>query len=133
MRVLLDTKAWLWWLTDDPRLSAEARAVIGDASNDVFVSVVSVLEVFLKMHGRKIVFAHSPHRSMKKWLAADGIRMLPLEFEQVLTAMVLPWHHEDPIDRILIAQTRSRALAIVTDQKIFAQYDCDVIFAQGSR
>ena len=134
MRILLDTKAWLWWLTDDPRLSREARAAIADKENDVFVSAVSVLEILLKSAGRGgVEFAHSPHRSMKRWLSADGVRVLPLELEQVLSAMVLPWHHDDPFDRILVAQTRTRGLVLVTHQRIFEKYDCEVILAQGSR
>jgi PIN domain nuclease of toxin-antitoxin system len=134
MRILLDTKPWLWWLNDDPRLAQRAREVIADKKNDIFVSVVSIWEILLKTN-RSVAFSHSPHRSVKRWLSADGIRVLPLDLEQVLSAMVLPMIHDDPFDRVLVAQSRTRGLVLLSDQLLFERYDCEVILAtdQGSR
>jgi len=63
-------------------------------------------------------------------LSADGIRVLPLELEQVLASTLLPPIHEDPFDRVLVAQSRTRGLVLVSDDRVFERLDCEVILAR---
>ena len=110
MKFLLDTHLLLWWLSNRPLLSARARQLVGDPANTIFVSAVSLWEVWLKSSIGKL---RVPSGFVQK-LAAEPFGSLPLRAEHTPDVAMLEWHHRDPFDRMLIAQARSENLILLT-------------------
>jgi PIN domain nuclease of toxin-antitoxin system len=122
LRALLDTHALLWWLSNDRHLSAAAGAVIRDSSNEIFVSAASVWEIATKVRlGRLHVAAPVAH-DIPAWLAREGFLGLAVEVVHGHRAGWLPGHHQDPFDRMLIAQAQAEGIAIISNEEIFDRY-----------
>ena len=118
MRILLDTHLLLWWLDDNPSLSGQARGLIRDPENTVFVSSVSLWEIWLKQSLGKL---RLPADFSKK-LAAESFESLPLLASHPRQVASLPWRHRDPFDRMLIAQATIEGLTVVTHDPHFKPY-----------
>jgi PIN domain nuclease of toxin-antitoxin system len=128
MKLLLDTHALLWWLLEDPKLSAAARDSIAPAGNRVFVSSASAWELATKhrlgkLSGLEMVLEKLPHL-----LRRERFEVLPIGFEDALLAGSLPGPHRDPFDRMLIAQSRNADLTLVTADPVFTEYGVRVIW-----
>jgi PIN domain nuclease of toxin-antitoxin system len=112
---LLDTHVFLWWQTGDKRLGREARKIIAEPSNRIFVSAASVWEIALKARKGKLSTGASPAAS----IAANGFHELPIHATDAEQAAALDWAHPDPFDRMLIAQAVARSLVLVSaDEEI---------------
>lgn len=118
MNLLLDTHALLWWLADDPQLSAEARAAVGDAQNVVCVSAATAWEIAIKKAAGKL---EAP-KDLMAAISASGFQHLPITIAHALAAGQLPNHHSDPFDRMLVAQARLENLTLVTRDERIAKY-----------
>jgi PIN domain nuclease of toxin-antitoxin system len=116
MRLLLDTHVLLWAMTSPHQLSVSLEAAIKTAENDVAVSAVSVWEITIKrMLGKLDIDIHE----LIKTIGDAGFTELPVRFTQSLNLEVLPPHHRDPFDRMLIAQSIADGRRLVTfDEKI---------------
>jgi PIN domain nuclease of toxin-antitoxin system len=118
LRILLDTRLLLWWLGGDSSLSKQARALIIDPENVVFVSAVSLWEIWLKQSLGKLKL---PER-FEEILARESFEKLPLTHEHTHHVASLPWHHRDPFDRMLIAQAMAENLTFLTADDVVAAY-----------
>ena len=118
MKPLLDTHVLLWWLSNSPLLPAQARQWIGDPNNTIFVSAVSLREVWLKSSIGKL---RVPSGFAQK-LAAEPFEDLPLRAEHTPAVAMLEWHHRDPFDRMPIAQARSENLLLLTSDRALGAY-----------
>lgn len=128
MRVLLDTHAFLWWVTDDPQLSSTSRSIIADSGNLLFLSVASVWEIVIKTKSGKLTLPEPVEQYIPNRLALNRFESLDIQMIHTLQVATLPNIHRDPFDRILIAQSQVENLPIVTiDQKI-AQYSVETIW-----
>ncbi len=126
MRLLLDTHLLLWWLAASPSLSVQARAMIRDPENTVYISAVSLWEIWLKQSlGKLQVPADFTDR-----LAAEHFESLPLAASQTRQVSLLPWHHRDPFDRMLIAQAQVEKLVLLTADEALAAYGAMVHVAR---
>jgi PIN domain nuclease of toxin-antitoxin system len=122
--LLLDTHVLLWWLADE-MLSADAREAIADDGNLVAVSAATAWEVSIK---RALGKLDSPD-DLEEQLEANGFVPLPITIADGLAAGHLPLHHDDPFDRMLVAQAQGRNLIVVTRDPRFAAYGVDVLTA----
>ncbi|MEH2252464.1 type II toxin-antitoxin system VapC family toxin [Nostoc sp.] len=119
MRALLDIHAFIWWVTNDPQLSTNARNLIADSSNILFLSVVSAWEIVIKNKLGKLTLPEPVEQYIPSRLAINRFEILPIQMSHVLQVASLPSIHRDPFDRILIAQSQVENLPIVTiDQQI---------------
>lgn len=119
MRLLLDTHILLWWVMADRRLSKTLADVIASPENDVAVSAASIWEIAIKRAlGRIEVDLDDLLSSM----TADGFTELPLRFAHSLKLETLPRHHDDPFDRILIAQSIAEGRRLVTKDNLILAY-----------
>lgn len=128
MIALLDTHALLWWLFDDPRLGPEARDVIGDPANVVFVSAVSVWEIAIK---RAVGKLEAPH-DVPDRIDDAGFERLPVGFDHAERVGTLPRHHGDPFDRLLIAQALVEGATLVTSDRRIHDYEVPRLAASPS-
>ena len=118
MRLLLDTHALLWWLADEG-LSTQARDAIADPATVAMVSAVSAWEISIQKALGKLAAPDDLDHQVQ----AGGFLPLPITIAHGVAAGQLVRHHEDPFDRMLIAQARAEGLTIVTRDKRFADYD----------
>ena len=117
MRLLLDTNLLLWWLADDG-LNAQARDAIADPGNVVVVSAASAWEISIKKALGKLATPDD----LEYQVQTGGFVALPINIAHGIAAGQLPHHHEDPFDRMLIAQAFAEGLTIVTRDKRFNDY-----------
>ena len=122
MRALLNTHAFIWWVTDDSQLSANARNVIADSGNILFLSVVSAWEIVIKNKLGKLTLPEPVEQYIPGRLAINRFESLPIQMSHVLQVASLPSIHRDPFDRILIAQSQVENLPIVTIDQQITQY-----------
>lgn len=118
MKILLDTHLLLWWLTNDPSLSEAACDLIRDPRNVVFVSAVSIWEIWLKQSIGKLRLPDD----FEPRLAEESFESLPLTAAQAREVARLPWLHRDPFDRMLAAQARTENLILLTADSVVAGY-----------
>ena len=120
MRLLLDTHVLLWWLADDRRLKPPERRVIADQDALVFISAVAMWEIAIKRHLERIEI---DLETLERALEAGGMIELPVKWRHAKVTAALPPHHEDPFDRLLIAQAQSEGLTLLSYDKAFRDYD----------
>ena len=118
MSLLLDTHVLLWWLTDADRLPERMRTAVADAANEVFVSAASAWELSIKAALGKVTIPDG----LREELEQQGFKELAVTLEDGLAAGALPRHHDDPFDRMLIAQAARRDLLLLTVDRRFADY-----------
>ena len=118
MRLLLDTHLLLWWLDGARLLPERARALIRDPENTVFVSAVSLWEIWLKQSLGKLRLPDD----FEARLANEAFESLSLMASHTREVALLPWHHRDPFDRMLIAQARATGLTFLTADGDTAAY-----------
>ena len=122
MRYLADTHVFLWWLNDDPKLRSGVRKVLGDPTSAVHVSAASIWEIAIKVRIGKLDFDGDPVRE----IGANGFLDLPMTASHAYAAGSLPCHHEDPFDRMLIAQAQLEQLVLLSYDASFEPYDVTV-------
>src|SRR5687768_5328787 len=122
MKLLLDTQIFLWYISNNPKLSASAAAAIRDESNQTFVSVVSLWEIIIKHKLGKLPLARSPEVFFPEQRQLHRIDSLLLDEGGVAELAHLPALHRDPFDRMLISQAISRGLIMVTADSLILQY-----------
>ena len=122
MRLLLDTHAFLWFVLNDPQLSAAARSHINDPANDILVSPASYWEIAVKVGLRKLNLHASYDDFMRRGIDGNDFEILPIEPRHTSLLTTLPLHHRDPFDRLMIAQAMVEAVPIVTMDAAFDSY-----------
>ena len=106
MKLLLDTHTLLWFLADDPRLSAKAKATIEDPVNERWLSGISLLEIAVKISINKLRLPVPFAAMFPAQLTLNHIHMLALEAHHAAWVVMLPLHHRDPFDRLLYGVNR---------------------------
>ncbi len=123
MNLLLDSHTLLWALHDPDRLTLAARAAISDSRRAVYFSAASAWELELKAAKGKLTLPDH-------WLAAaeeSGFIELPVSASDARRSARLLWHHNDPFDRILIAQALTRGLQLATRDPLITAYEVPVL------
>ena len=119
MSILLDTHAFLWWVTADPRLSAAAKAAIDDPSRRRCVSSVTAFEIANKFRIGKLEMAGEIIESFDAVLGDAGFEKLAVASSHAILAGLIPSGHKDPFDRILAAQAKLENLAMLSIDPAF--------------
>ncbi len=117
-RLLLDTHVLLWWLSDDPQLGEASRQAIANPRNQVYVSAASTWEISIKKSSGKL----TAPEDLDAIVECEGFDKLPITLFHGEQAGLLPGHHKDPFDRMLIAQAQSEGLLIITNDEKITQY-----------
>ena len=128
MRVLLDTHAFLWWISDSPELSDRAREVMADERNDLLFSVVSGWEISIKAGVGKLTLTDVPVKFVAGQVSGNGMEVLPIHLDHALRVYDLPNHHQDPFDRLLVAQALVEEVPLVSGDVEVSRYPVETIW-----
>ena len=125
MSTLLDTHAWVWWVTEDRRLSRPARRAVDNAqaSDTLWLSLISVWEVAKKVEKGHLAL----DRPLDDWLDLatnrSGLHMAELTRPILAESCRLPPpFHGDPADQIIVATARDRDATVVTKDRLIREY-----------
>lgn len=122
MKLLLDTHTFLWFVADDSRITPEIISLIEDPANEKFFSIASVWEIAIKISLGKLTLAKTLEEFLPKELQNNDIELLPALMSHVMRVAELPFHHRDPFDRLLIAQSQAESMPIVSADVAFDAY-----------
>lgn len=120
MALLLDTQAFLWWVADDARLSKRAARAI--AGSECLLSVASCWEMAIKTSLGKLTLPGAVDRFVQEQLELNGFGLLAVSLEHAGGVARLPFHHRDPFDRLLAAQSLAEELSVVSADPVFRRY-----------
>ena len=129
MTLLLDTPCWLWMQASPELFSARARAMLDDSDNVLLLSPVSAWEISSKYASGRLTLPMAPAEYVPSRMKSSGVDALPLQHSHALQVASLPWHHQDPFDRLLIAQAQVEGLSILSADRRFADYDVALAWA----
>jgi PIN domain nuclease of toxin-antitoxin system len=123
MNIIIDTHIFLWALTTPHRITDSKRSILKDLSNTIFVSAITVAELMIKASLNKISIDFNPVIIAQE----TGFHLLDFSADAALLLKDMPFHHKDPFDRMLIAQSISVDYPIMTDDLKFSLYGCRTI------
>ncbi len=122
MRLILDTHIFLWYIFGDPQLSAAATALLQDPANEKFLSLASPWEVGIKVSTGKLVLSRPLEAYFEEQMRLNSVKMLPITLAHIARVSTLPFHHRDPFDRMLIAQSLTENIPIISADAAFDAY-----------
>src|SRR5215213_3474781 len=127
MKLLLDTHIFIWWADQPERLSPAALAALEDEANELLLSVASVWEMQIKVQLGKLKMSLPLADVLKKQQDTNELIVSPIKLTYVLALEALPFHHKDPFDRLLIAQSIEEELTVVTIDSQFSGYSVKLL------
>lgn len=122
MRAILDTHAFLWFIDGNPKLSGTARNIIETAENERLFSIASLWEITIKVSLGKLKVPLPFTKLIGEHVYGNAISILHIAPEHLDVLRALPFHHRDPFDRLLIAQSLSENLPLISHDEIFDGY-----------
>ena len=122
MNILIDTHIFLWLLKEPEKISQEHTAIL-KSPHTVYLSAISIAELMIKSSVGKLTVDFDPVDLAEK----SGLKILDFNGEDANTLKLLPLHHKDPFDRMLISQSINRDLSIMTNDSKFKLYDCSLV------
>ena len=128
MKILLDTHASLWAISENIKFSKNAKQAYLDSENELFFSAVSYWEIGIKISIGKLELNSNWQKIIDKEMINNGIKWLNLKKEHVQGIINLEFHHRDPFDRLLIAQAKYEQLVFMTVDKQIEKYDITTLW-----
>lgn len=125
MRILLDTHTFLWFIAGSLNLSDAARILI---ENQRFLSIASVWEMSIKVSIGKLTFGMSISELIEREVYGNAIELLEIRPEHLDELVGLPFHHKDPFDRLIIAQSSVENIPVVTKDSAFGSYSINLLW-----
>ncbi len=123
MNIIIDTHIFLWALSDPNKINVAKRQALEDLSNTIYVSAVSIAELMIKASVKKLQIDFDPVEMAKE----SGFALLDFSAEAALLLKDMPFHHKDPFDRMLIAQSITDNYPIMTEDPKIAMYNCQLL------
>ena len=127
MEVLLDTHAFLWFITGDKQLPVRVINQIADTDNRCFVSIASIWEIVIKLSVDKLEI-RGGFDTIEDFLDNNDVEILPVNFPHTKRLLKLPHHHNDPFDRMIISQSLVEKMPVITKDKFFKYYSVKIIW-----
>ena len=129
MKYLIDTGVWLWLLSAPEKLSRATLEKLDRSDDDFFLSSASVWEISIKWSRGKLSLPEPPATHIPSRMAALGVRPLPISQQHALAVAILPSHHHDPFDRVLIAQAQIEDMTMISADREFEKYSVKLLKA----
>jgi PIN domain nuclease of toxin-antitoxin system len=128
VRLLLDSNALIWWVTEPQRLSGKADRAIRNRENQIVVSLVSLWEVTIKISKGGLPQLGSSIQYLLDEIRTQRFELLQLRPQHLLALGALERHHRDPFDRLIIAQGIAERLPVATNDPSFLSYPVEVFW-----
>jgi len=125
---LLDTGIFLWSMGAEDKLNSEARRVLEETKNQLFLSAATSWEISIKWALGKLELPEPPSTYMPKRITSQAIRALQITHLHAWIAAELPRHHDDPFDRMLIAQAVTEDMVLMTADRQFERYSAQILW-----
>ena len=127
MDYLVDTHAIIWFITNDPRLPEKIRKIIESTDNRCIVSLVSFWEIGIKFSLKKLELT-ADLETIFKIIEQSGFEVLPVTQSHIVAASKLEFHHRDPFDRLLIGQSITEKLVLISKDDEFKKYELSILW-----
>ena len=127
MKLLLDTHIFIWWVDEPEKLSAAAISALEDEANELLLSVASVWEMQIKIQLGQLKLSLPLKELVKNQQETNDLTVLPVTLTHVSALDALAFHHKDPFDRLLIAQSIAEDLTLVTADSHFSAYSVKLL------
>jgi PIN domain nuclease of toxin-antitoxin system len=122
MKFILATHTFLWFITDAPSLSSNAKELIENINNKRLLSIASIWEIAIKVSLGKLELAKPFEEFIPQQLKMNFIELLPIKMPHLAKVIKLPFHHRDPFDRLIISQSLIEQIAVISTDKMFDEY-----------
>ena len=129
MRFLLDTHVFLWFITDDVRLTEAMRSLLADPRHELFLSAASAWEIAIKASLGRLQLEDDLERFIPRQLAQNGIAPLPVAVSHALHVHRLPPLHRDPFDRLLVAQSILEKMPLISSDQNLSRYPVEIVWS----
>ena len=129
MRFLIDTHCWLWSMHEPAKLNRKVRAWIENPDVTVFLSAASVWEITIKVKLGKLKLPSDVEGYVFSRLKEERFSELPITLRHGARVGILPEHHRDPFDRLLIAQAQYEGLPLISADRQLERYDVQIVKA----
>ncbi len=123
MNYLLDTHSFIWFVEGHSALSSEARRLIEDSTNGIFVSIATIWEMAIKTSLGKLQLSQPFDLFVTNQLMLNDITILDITISHTLHVAALPLHHRDPFDRLIIAQSMTESFPIISTDRMLDSYE----------
>ncbi|MDR1811440.1 MAG: type II toxin-antitoxin system VapC family toxin [Candidatus Fibromonas sp.] len=127
MNLLVDTQSFIWFCSESGALPTKIRNIMNDKKNNLKISVASLWEITIKMSLSKLVLAWEIDEIIKKTYN-EGFEILHIDTQSLLVLRNLKFIHKDPFDRMIISQSISRNIPVISSDKIFKDYNVNLIW-----
>jgi PIN domain nuclease of toxin-antitoxin system len=127
MKLLLDTQIFIWWADHPEKLSHTALSALKDENNDLLLSVASIWEMQIKIQLGRLTLRLPLKELTRTQQEINGLTISPVALTHVLALDALPFHHKDPFDRLLIAQSIEEDLTLVSADSQFSAYSVKLL------
>ena len=128
MKLLMDTHVLLWLAGDSKNLSTKVVDLILDAQNSLFLSFASIWEIQIKSQLGKLNITKLLPELIQQQCQDNDIQLLEVKLEHIYALKDLENHHRDPFDRLLIAQTQTENMTLVSADRVFTLYDVNLFW-----
>ena len=122
MRLLLDSHTLIWSADRPDRITSAAMTAMGDPANELLVSAATLWEIAIKFGLGRLPLSLPYRQWMEKAIADLGLVLLPITLDHAERQALLPWHHRDPFDRLLVAQAQVEGVPLVSADKTLDPY-----------
>lgn len=123
MNVIIDTHIFLWAISEPDKVDVQKRIALESPANTVYVSSISIVELMIKSSLGKLQINFDPVEIAEQ----SGFDLLDFSAQDAMRLKNMPFHHKDPFDRMLIAQSNARAFSLMSDDHKLSLYDCKLI------
>ena len=128
MKYLLDTHAFLWFVSEDNRLSSKAQSIIKNSRNDIYFSAVSAWEISIKIRLGRLTIEEDLEPFIIKQLAENNFSTISITIFHSIYTSKLPDIHKDPFDRMIVAQSQVEDMPLISKDKNINKYKVPVVW-----
>jgi PIN domain nuclease of toxin-antitoxin system len=129
VKYLLDSKIWLWSIYAVEKINDACREILENGRQEVYFSAATAWELSIKARLGKLHLPGPPGQCIPAFMAKQGLRPLPVSHLHAVKVYDLPLHHDDPFDRLIIAQAVMESMTVLTSDKAFRKYSVDVLWS----
>ncbi len=123
MKIIIDTHIFLWAISEPDKIHVRKRVALETATNIIYVSSISIVELMIKSSLGKLQINFDPVEIAEQ----SGFELLDFSAQDAMHLKHMPFHHKDPFDRMLIAQSNARGFPLMTEDRKFSHYDCKLV------